>query len=405
MQHQQIVSKHFNINEFMFRKLFCKTPLAWLQMSREKARLLVAITGIAFADLLMFVQLGVQDSLFDSQVRSYATLQGDLFLVNKLSDNLASVKSFSRDNLYQAAGINGVASISSLYMGQATWRNPDNRARREIFIYGINPSQPAFSLPEVNQHLDELKLLNRALFDKAGGLPQLGDVPTLLKKQAPLSIQVNDFEIQIVGLFTLGASFSAEGNLITSDSTFLRLFPQRQANEIDVGIVKVKSNAAIERVQADLRAILPDDLLVLTLDEFAAREREYWATSSAIGYIFGFGVAIGFLVGMVIVYQILYTDVSEHLPEYATLKAIGYSDVYLISAIVQESLFMAALGFVPGFLLSTGFYALAQSATLLPIAMKLSRAVLVLVLTLVMCVGAGAIAMRKLQAADPADIF
>ncbi|HCF28036.1 MAG TPA: ABC transporter [Cyanobacteria bacterium UBA11049] len=389
----------------MFRKLFCKTPLAWLQMSREKARLLVAITGIAFADLLMFVQLGVQDSLFDSQVRSYATLQGDLFLVNKLSDNLASVKSFSRDNLYQAAGINGVASISSLYMGQATWRNPDNRARREIFIYGINPSQPAFSLPEVNQHLDELKLLNRALFDKAGGLPQLGDVPTLLKKQAPLSIQVNDFEIQIVGLFTLGASFSAEGNLITSDSTFLRLFPQRQANEIDVGIVKVKSNAAIERVQADLRAILPDDLLVLTLDEFAAREREYWATSSAIGYIFGFGVAIGFLVGMVIVYQILYTDVSEHLPEYATLKAIGYSDVYLISAIVQESLFMAALGFVPGFLLSTGFYALAQSATLLPIAMKLSRAVLVLVLTLVMCVGAGAIAMRKLQAADPADIF
>jgi putative ABC transport system permease protein len=389
----------------MIRKLFRKTPLAWLQMSQQKARLLVATAGIAFADLLMFVQLGFQDALFDSQVRPYATLEGDLFLVDKLSDNLASVKSFSRDNLYQAAGIDGVASVSLLYIGQADWRNPDNQASRRIFVYGIDPNQPAFDFPEVNQHLDELKLLNRALFDKAGGLPQLGDVPFLLEKENRLSVQVNNFEIQIVGLFTLGSSFSAEGNLITSDSTFLRLFTQRQANEIDVGIVKVKSGATIEQVYADLQAILPDNLLVLTLDEFTARERAYWTTGSPIAYIFAFGVAIGFLVGTVIVYQILYTDISDHLPEYATLKAMGYSDAYFMRTIIQEALILAALGFVPGVLLSTGLYALAQSATLLPIAMKLSRAASVLVLTIVMCIGAGAIALRKLQQADPADIF
>lgn len=388
----------------MFRKLFRKTPLAWRQMSRQRTRLLVATAGIAFADFLMFFQLGVRDALFDSQVRPYTTLQGDLFLVNKLSDNLQSIKSFSRDNLYQAAGIDGVESVRLLYIGQAGWRNPDNRASRQIFVYGVDPNQPAFDSPEVNQHLDELKLLNRALFDR-GGLPQLGNVPTLLKKENLLSVQANDLEIQIVGLFTLGSSFSAEGNLLTSDSTFLRLFPQRQANEIDVGIVKIKPNASIGRVQEDLRAILPDDLLVLTLDEFAARELAYWATGSPIGYIFGLGVAIGFLVGMVIVYQILYTDVSDHLPEYATLKAMGYSDAYLIGVLIQEALFLAALGFIPGFLLSTGLYALFKSATLLPIAMKLSRATTVLVLTIVMCVGAGAIAMRKLRAADPADIF
>lgn len=388
----------------MFRKLFRKTPLAWLQMSRQRTRLLVATAGIAFADFLMFFQLGVRDALFDSQVRPYTTLQGDLFLVNKLSDNLQSIKSFSRDNLYQAAGIAGVESVRLLYIGQAGWRNPDNRASRQIFVYGIEPNQPAFDSPEVNQHLDELKLLNRALFDR-GGLPQLGDIPTLLKKENSLSVQANDLEIQIVGLFTLGSSFSAEGNLLTSDSTFLRLFPQRQANEIDVGIVKIKPNASIGLVQKDLRAILPDNLLVLTLDEFAARELAYWATGSPIGYIFGLGVAIGFLVGTVIVYQILYTDVSDHLPEYATLKAMGYSDAYLIGVLIQEALLLAALGFIPGFLLSTGLYALFKSATLLPIAMKLSRATTVLVLTIVMCVGAGAIAMRKLRAADPADIF
>lgn len=389
----------------MFRKLSRKTPLAWLQMSRQRTRLIVATAGIAFADFLMFFQLGVRDALFDSQVSFYSTLQGDLFLVNRLSDNLQSIKSFSRDNLYQAAGINGVASLGSLYIGQADWRNPDNRASRQIFVYGIDPNQPAFNLPEVNQRLDELKLLNRALFDRAGALPQLGDVPTLLKKENSLSVQTNDLEIKIVGLFTLGSSFSAEGNLITSNSTFLRLFSQRQANEIDVGIVKIKPNASIERVQADLRAILPDDLLVLTLDEFSARENAYWQTGSPIGYIFNLGVAIGFLVGLVIVYQILYTDVSDHLSEYATLKAMGYSDAYLIGVIVQESLFLAALGFIPGFLLSTGLYALFKSATFLPIVMKPSRATAVLVLTLVMCVGAGVLAMRKLQQADPADIF
>ncbi len=405
MRHQPIVSIHYNIDESMFRKLFRKTPLAWLQMSHQKARLLVAITGIAFADLLMFVQLGVKDALFDSQVRPYATLQGDLFLVNKLSDNLASVKSFSRDNLYQVAGIDGVASVRSLYIGQVDWRNPDNQANRRIFVYGIDPNQPAFNFPEVNQHLDELKLLNRVLFDQAGGLPQLGDVPTLLKKENPLDVQVNNLEIKIVGLFTLGTSFSAQGNLITSDSTFLRLFTQRKANEIDVGIVKVKSKATIKRVQADLRAILPDNLLVLTLDEFTARESAFWTTGSPIGYIFGFGVAIGFLVGTVVVYQIIYTDVSEHLPEYATLKAMGYSNAYLIGVLIQESLLLAALGFVPGFLLSTGLYTLFRSATLLPIGMKLSRATSVLVLTIIMCIGAAAIAARKLQQADPADIF
>lgn len=388
----------------LVRKWFRKTPLAWLQMSHQKTRLLAAIAGITFADFLMFFQLGVRDALFDSQVSPYTNLQGDLFLVNELSDNLASVKPFSRDDLYRAAGVRGVESISPLYIGQASWRNPDNRASRQIFVYGIDPVRPAFDSPDVQQHLEQLKLLNRALYDR-GGLPQLGNVAELLKSGKPLTAQVNDLEIKVVGLFLLGSSFSAEGNLVTSDSTFLRLFPQRPANEIDVGIIRVQPGADIAAVQADLRSVLSDDLLILTLDEFATRERTYWETGSAIGFTFGLGVAVGFLVGAVIVYQILYTDVADHLPEYATLKAMGYSDRYLILIIIQEAVILAILGFIPGFLLANGLYTLFRSATLLPIGMKTSRATTVLLLTVVMCVGAGAIAMRKLRAADPADIF
>ncbi|YAG13846.1 ABC transporter permease DevC [Nostoc sp. DSM 114161] len=389
----------------IFGKLFRKTPLAWRQMSRQKTRLLVAIAGIAFADFLMFFQLGVRDALFDSQVTPYTTLKGDLFLVNKLSDNLQSIKSFSRNKLYKIAGVNGVKSLATLYVSQASWRNPENLASRKLFVYGINPNQPAFDLPEVNGQLNKLKLLNRALFDRAGLVPQLGDVPSLLKKQNPLIVQTNDYQIQIVGLFKLGSSFSADGNLIVSDSTFLRLFPQRQANDIDLGIIDVESNASIEQIQADLRAKLPDDLLVLNIAEFTARESAYWSIGSSIGPTFNLGVAIGFLVGAVIVYQILYTDVSDHLPEYATLKAMGYSDIYLIKVIAQEAFILAILGFIPGFLLSSGFYIFFQSVTFLPTAMKLARAVTVLVLTFVMCIGAGTLAIQKLRAADPADIF
>ncbi|WP_445637961.1 ABC transporter permease DevC [Nostoc sp. DSM 114161] len=392
-------------NLTIFGKLFRKTPLAWRQMSRQKTRLLVAIAGIAFADFLMFFQLGVRDALFDSQVTPYTTLKGDLFLVNKLSDNLQSIKSFSRNKLYKIAGVNGVKSLATLYVSQASWRNPENLASRKLFVYGINPNQPAFDLPEVNGQLNKLKLLNRALFDRAGLVPQLGDVPSLLKKQNPLIVQTNDYQIQIVGLFKLGSSFSADGNLIVSDSTFLRLFPQRQANDIDLGIIDVESNASIEQIQADLRAKLPDDLLVLNIAEFTARESAYWSIGSSIGPTFNLGVAIGFLVGAVIVYQILYTDVSDHLPEYATLKAMGYSDIYLIKVIAQEAFILAILGFIPGFLLSSGFYIFFQSVTFLPTAMKLARAVTVLVLTFVMCIGAGTLAIQKLRAADPADIF
>lgn len=389
----------------MIRKFLSRTPLAWLEMSRQKTRLLVSVAGIAFADFLMFFQLGIRDSLYDSQVAPYANLKGDLFIVNRLTDNLQEIESFSRDNLYQAAATDGVASVRPLYMGRASWRNPENRASRQIFVYGIDPNRPAFELPEIEQPLSELRLLNRALFDRAGLLPQLGDVPTLLQQENSLFVQVNNFQLEIVGLFRFGSSFSADGNLMTSDSTFLRLFPQRQASQIDLGIIEVKPNTTIEQVQANLQANLPSTLLVLTVDEISARELAYWETSSSIGLTFNLGVAIGFFVGAVIVYQILFTSVNEHLSEYATLKAIGYSEAYFIGVVAQEALILAVLGFIPGFLLSTGLYTLLQSATLLPIGMKLSRAIFVLLLTIIMCLGGGAFAMRKLSSADPADIF
>jgi putative ABC transport system permease protein len=388
----------------MLRKFLRKTPLAWLQVKREKTRLLVALSGIAFADILMFFQLGLMSAAFDAATATHYRLRGDLFLVNALSDNMQTIKPFPRFRLFQISEISGVKSINILYTGIGTWRNPDNRTSWQVQVYGFNPSNPAMDLPDAAAQFNKLKLLNYALYDRSAR-PTLGNVGDQLQHTYPLPAQLNDRQIQITGLFVLGVSFSSDGNLIMSDSSFLRVFPTRQPDEIDIGLISLKSGANLRQVQNRLKTVLPNDVLVLTKQEFIDREKAYWGQNRPIGVIFGFGTIVGFLVGTVIVYQILYSDVSDHLPEYATLKAMGYGDRYLISVVLQEALILAVLGFIPGFAVSLGLYGLIAQATLLPVNMSINRATLVLTLTLLMCVASGAITMRKLQAADPADIF
>jgi putative ABC transport system permease protein len=388
----------------MFRKLFRKTPLAWLQLKREPTRLAVALAGIAFADVLIFFQLGLTEGLFDSVTKPYSALQGDLFLINPLFESLSVVRSFPRRQLYQAAGASGVQSINYLYVDQGRWRNPQTLKNQTTMVFAINPSDSAIVLPEVQSHLSELSLLNQILYDRTGSSELFGNIIEPLSQGGTVPIQFNNVQTKVVGTFMMGASFTANGNIITGQSTFLRLFPERRVSEIDVGIITLKPGTNIEQAQAKIRSQIKT-ILVLTRTEFIDHEKKYWQVNSPIGFLFGFGAVIGFIVGTVIVYQILYSDVSDHLSEYATLKAMGYDDTYLMSILIQESLIMAILGFVPGFVVALGIYSLTTSVTFIPIIMSLNRAILVLGLTIVMCIVSGGIAMGKLREADPADIF
>ena len=124
-----------------------------------------------------------------------------------------------------------------------------------------------------------------------------------------------------------------------------------------------------------------------------------------MGFIFSLGVLVGFIVGSIIVYQILFGDVMNSLPQYATLKAMGYRDSYVISIVIQQSAILALVGFVPGLLLSMGLYSLLATVTKLTVLMTTTRALQVLALTFVMCVGSGTLATRKLVQLDPADVF
>jgi putative ABC transport system permease protein len=388
----------------MLSKLFLKTPLAWRQLLKERTRLLVAVAGITFADMLIFIQMGFESALFDAAVKPHRSLQADLVLINPQFQTLFSVKNFSRERLYQALGYDGVQSVNSVYVSTGQWRNPETRLERAILVWGIDPAKSAFTIPEIQQNLDPIKQLNQVLFDQAGR-PEYGAVGELFQKTGKFDTELNNKSVRVKGIFSSGASFAADGNVVTSDSTFLQIFPERKPDRIEVGLITLKPDANPEVVQSQLAAGLPKDVSVLTPEQFAQIEKDYWANGTGIGFIFGLGVGVGFIVGIVIVYQILYSDVSEHLPEYATLKAMGYTDRYLLIVLLQESLILAFLGFLPAFVFSFGLYQLTYTATMLPIFMKAERAITVFILTVVMCSVSGAIAMRKLRAADPADIF
>ena len=381
-----------------------KTPLAWLQLTHEKVRLLVALAGIGFADMLMFMQLGFRNALFESNITLHKSLQGDVFLISPQSDALLDMKSFSRRRLYESLAVKGVDSVSPIYVDFAFWKNPIERNTRNLLVLGINPASKILDIPGVQTNIDQIKIQDVVLYDDQSR-SEYGPIPELFQEQGTVTTEVDSRRIRVGGLFSLGASFAADGNLITSDANFLRLFPRRESGLIDIGVINLAPEANLDVVLRGLKEKLPEDVMVLSKEEFIEYEKNYWQTSTPIGFIFTLGTAMGFIVGTVIVYQILYTDVADHLPEYATLKAIGYRDFYFIKVVLKQSIILSAFGYIPGFMVASGLYFMAAGATNLPIVMTLARAITVLILTIFMCCFSGGIAVRKLRAADPADIF
>ncbi|OUL25599.1 ABC transporter permease DevC [Nostoc sp. 106C] len=382
-----------------------RTPLGWLQLSKQRSRFLVALSGVAFADLLMFMQLGFQSALYDSATRLHQVLRADVVIISNQARNLSFMSSFPRRRLYQAADVPGVKSAEAMYTNNVTWKNPQTHRETGMLIIGFNPDQPAFNLLEVNRQLPTIKLPDTVLFDAASR----GDYKEAIAQVAqgkPVTTEIDRRTISINGLFTVGASFGADGSLITSDQNFLQLFPKRQAGSVSIGLIQLQPGYEPKQVASALKSYLPkDDVKVLTHEEFIAFEKNYWQTNTAIGFIFTLGVSMGFVVGVIIVYQVLSTDVNAHMKEYATFKAMGYNNLYLLGVVFEEALILAILGFIPGMTVSLGLYALTRGATNLPLYMTLARAIQVLTLTFVMCMISGAIATRKVQSADPADMF
>lgn len=385
----------------MFKR---KIPLAWLQLMKQRGRFIVALCGITFAAFLMLMQLGFQSALYDSNTRFHELLQTDLVIISRQAQNLGLLSSFPRRRLFQAANISEVESINPLYIRLGVWKSLQTKLDESILVIGFNPEKPAFNLPAVNQNLDAIKYPDTFLFDRnANGKYQ--EAIAQVAQGKPVTTELQARKITIAGLYEVGASFVANASVITSDQNFLRIFSTQQAGKVNLGLIQLKAGSDANVVVKALQAYLPDDVKVMTRQEFIDFEKKYWQESGAIGFIFSLGVTIGFLVGVIIVYQIIYSDVIDHLAEYATLKAMGFRNIYFLSVVFQEALILAVLGYIPGCLIAFGMYTLTRTATKLPLYLTVERVIQVLMLTIIMCAISGAIAMRKLNSADPADIF
>ncbi len=350
------------------------------------------------------MQLGFRDGLFDASVTVHRLFDADLVLVSPRSMSSISMSGFPRRRLVQVMAHKDVIGTTPVNWNFLLWRNPQTLSTRAILALGFEPGSPLLTDPKFSEKAQKLKNSGRVLFDDLSR-EEFGPVPDWFLEGRTVETEVAGKRVRVAGLVSLGPSFGADGNMITSRETFLRLLPSTPPGSIEIGLIRLNAQADHQKVLRSLSASLPNDVKVLTKEEFIDFEKNYWRTSTSIGFIFTLGAAMGFVVGCVIVYQILYSDVSDHLAEYATLMAMGYRLQTLFGVVAREGIFLAVMGYVPAYLSGQALYALVRSSTKLPVSMDPQRACIVFFLILFMCMASASVAMRRLIDADPADIF
>jgi len=384
--------------------LFGRLPIGWLQLSHNKTRLAAAVSGVAFANLLVFMQLGILGALNGSTIAPYALLKADILISSEDGNTLTDSGNVARTRMFQALGVPGVASAAPLYIGNLPFSMTDGTSV-SLLAFGIDTSHSSFVSPVIAASLGALETENTALLDtETRGVPASA-FQGLIAGQ-PFSFEVNGQTMTAIGTLEVGGGFLADGTLVLSDQTFLRFFEQRASGAPSHIMIKVNDNVSLDSVVKRLEATLPaESVKVRTLENAAKADLAFMATERPTGIIFGFGVFIGIIVGIVIVYQVLSTDVADHLREYATFKAMGYGQPFFLGIVFEEAIVLAVFGFIPGFVVSLGLYAGLSAVTNLPVSMDVSRAILVFLGTLAACTISGAIATRRLAGADPAELF
>lgn len=372
--------------------------LAWRILLHEKGRNALAVTGIFIAILMIFLQLGFYASVPRAGMLVYNQLAFDIMLTS--SDYVFQEQSydFPIQRLYQALSIRDVASVSPMYQGEAQWLNTTDHLRRDVFVMGFRLSDDSVRVPDIRRQRSLLRRDDTVLVDSMT-LPMYGpQTPGQL-------VEIADRTVEIAGTYLLGTGFLGLGAVVTSDLNFARIFPHRSLDNVNLGLVTLKDGSDPGLAEARLRALLPPDTRVFTRAELDAYEETFWRKRTSTGLVFGFGVVVSVVVGMVILYQTLATQIIRHLPQYATFKAIGYSDGYLQRVVLSLALITACLAFVPALATAVMTYDKLRTLARLPIEMTSARVVVVLVIALAMSGATALLAVGKVRRVDPADLF
>jgi putative ABC transport system permease protein len=385
------------------------TPLAWQNLTHDVRRLIVAVSGVAFAVTLIFMELGFLSALLESTVQVLRRLRGEIVLVSPAQYALIAGERFDLRRIYQARQVSGVAGVSPIYLetSAAVLRTKSKRGY-PVRVLAVRPEDEALDVPELASRREELLAADTALADvrsrRKYEFPRPG---------APLTAyegELNGKPLRLVGQFQLGVDFATDGNLLMTAANFANYFPARAGGGdpldlVDLGLVRLDPGADPETIRQQLRATLPPDVEPLLKHRLIRREMDFWRTNAPLGYIFMVGTIMGFVVGVVICYQIIYADIADHMREFATLKAMGYGNAYFLFLILRQCVYLSLLGFLPGFVISWASYRLIASITGLTMHLTPLMAFGVLAVTIAMCALSGLLALTKLLATDPAELF
>ncbi|MBV9859707.1 MAG: FtsX-like permease family protein [Alphaproteobacteria bacterium] len=372
--------------------------VAWRILTHEKGRSALAMAGIFVAVLLVFVELGFFIAVPQGGMLIYSRMRFDLLLASSAYVYQAQSGAFPHVRLYQASAVPEVSRAAPVYFGSASWLNAEAHRRLDIFLIGFDPHDRIFAVDDVEQQSAMLEQPDTVLVDSATRA-------TFGPLTAGRSVEIAGRAMTIGGTYALGTGFLGLGVALASDRNFFRLFPQRDSDSVNLGLVELNPGTDPGQAAQRLRTLLPSDTQVFTRDELQRREVSYWTTRTSTGLIFGSGLLVSFIVGTMVLYQTLSTQITRQLPQFATLKAIGYTDRALAGIVILLGLLLVVVAFIPALGAALGLYAVIREQTLLPVDMTPLRLAAVLAITLVMAAASAFLSLGGLRRADPADVF
>jgi len=375
-----------------------RVALAWRILTYEKGRTALAIAGVFMAILLIFVELGFFFAVPQGGMLLYDNMQFDLLMCSNQYEYQAQPGQFPRSQLEQARALPEVAQATPLYFGSAKWRSGEDGKWPDVFVIGFDHQRRLFEVDDINRQLGVLEETDTVLVD-TGTRPMFGPLTT------GRVVKIGDRTETIGGRYDLGTGFMGLGVILVSDLNFARLSPYRSLDQVNLGPIQLKPGVEPDRAAEELRKLVGPDTRIFTRSELEAHEAAYWTTRTSVGLIFGSGLIISFIVGIMVVYQTLATQVSRLLPQFATLKAIGYANRFLDGTVITMSLLIVIVGFVPATAAALGLYSVIRDETLLPVAMTATRLTAVFAATLVMASISALLSLSSLRRADPADVF
>jgi putative ABC transport system permease protein len=383
-----------------------RIPLAWRNLTENKRRLAASLAGTAFAVALMFMENGFRNALLDSMVNVIDRFDCQLVVASRTLYTLSIPFSFPLRRVEQAKAIEGVVSGGPLYVEtrRSFWRNPTTGLTHRVCVLAYPPEDDLLDLEPVRSQRDAWAPEGEAMADTRSRAEFFGGfAPGVVS-------ELSGRTVRVVGTFAVGTNLQTDGNLVVSDRTLLKVFPDRLGATagdrlVTLGLLRVRPGADVGRLRAAVEAALPPDVRVFTKEGFIAKERDFWDKVAPVGTVFLIGVVMGFIVGMVICYQVLFADITDRLGEFATLKAMGYSNLRLSRVVVAQAVYLALLGYALGLAVSLPLFGWVHEATGLPMDLKPGDSLAILGLTVVMCVLSGAYAARQVFATDPATLF